>query len=178
MSGAALNRREDTGKITPFGFQADKAALYLGVTEDTFARLRAAYILPASRRMADVEIWIRPELDACRKSLAFRQATRTQQGQHVYFIIMPVAGHVKVGVARNIPVRMIELQTGNPELLSLLAAWPGDRHEEAKLHKVLSAYRMQGEWFRHGAWVEQVTTAAVEKCDLRELIERLEAHQS
>ena len=56
---------------------------------------------------------------------------------------------VKVGVSSNPCQRMKELQTGNPNPIHLLEAYPSDNAErsETQIHKLLDCRRINGEWF-------------------------------
>jgi hypothetical protein len=56
-------------------------------------------------------------------------------------------GPVKIGTARNITGRFHDLQMGCPYGLRLLAARPGDRETERKLHSKFYRARIRGEWF-------------------------------
>jgi hypothetical protein len=72
-------------------------------------------------------------------------------GKHlsrVYFIGRGEDGPIKVGVAHDPAMRMINLQIGSPEELYLLASMRGDRDVERMLHAVFSMDHIRGEWFR------------------------------
>ena len=76
----------------------------------------------------------------------------------VYFICMPLAGHVKIGIARNVKHRLDALQTANPEKLEVLAftVVVDGRGLERQLHRKLAPYRLNGEWFREGEWLDPI----------------------
>lgn len=77
----------------------------------------------------------------------------------VYFVRMRETGHIKVGIARNTQKRLDTLQTGNPEKLDLLAftVVVKGRPLEREIHRKLAPYRLSGEWFRTGEWLEPLT---------------------
>lgn len=70
------------------------------------------------------------------------------------FYVMGVQnGRYKVGVAFDAPMRLKELQTGNPEPIQLLmnidtaCDGVGARVLEKAVHELLSPYLIRGEWF-------------------------------
>jgi Meiotically up-regulated gene 113 len=72
---------------------------------------------------------------------------------YLYFMAVP-SGYCKIGVAVNPWSRLKELQTGNPEPITLHGAWEidnipgcGARDVERVLHSMLSEFRTIGEWF-------------------------------
>lgn len=80
----------------------------------------------------------------------------------VYFIQMEQSRHVKIGIAWDPQKRLNELQTGNPEKLTLVAftVVVNGRALEKRLHRALSQYRLQGEWFRAGPWLDALAAHA------------------
>lgn len=68
----------------------------------------------------------------------------------VYLIEAGAGGSVKIGWSLDPEARMDRLQTGHPELLTLLAVIPGTRHLEIAIHRKLRPYRQVGEWFERG----------------------------
>jgi hypothetical protein len=67
----------------------------------------------------------------------------------VYFLRSGASGPIKIGFTGNTPMaRLSALQTGNPEPLRLLAAIPGVREDEQRLHERFAHIRIGGEWFR------------------------------
>lgn len=79
----------------------------------------------------------------------------------IYFVQMEHSRHVKIGMARNVAYRVASLQTANPEKLTLLAftVVVRGRQFEAGLHRLLKPYRMSGEWFRPGPWLDRLLAA-------------------
>lgn len=67
-------------------------------------------------------------------------------------------GPVKIGTARNVAGRFHDLQMGCPYGLRLIAARPGDRDTERKLHSRFYRARLRGEWFEWCVEIETMTT--------------------
>lgn len=82
----------------------------------------------------------------------------TPPASQVYFIASGWGGVVKIGVTRNVRVRLKELQVGNPAELYIARVIPGGAVEEAWLHNRFSEQRIRGEWFR---WHEDMATILV-----------------
>ena len=75
------------------------------------------------------------------------------------------AAFLKIGWAKDSPEsRMKQLQTGNPRGLELLTSFPGSRRLEQRIHRALSLYRVQGEWFRHEPYVLGVVNGVRSFC--------------
>jgi hypothetical protein len=64
----------------------------------------------------------------------------------VYFIADGV-GFIKVGFAKNIRTRMIDIQCGTPHDLTLITQTPGGLRTERTAHGLLAAFHKRGEWF-------------------------------
>lgn len=58
-----------------------------------------------------------------------------------------IVGHrlVKIGKAKDVDARFSQLQTANPLELRFVDIIEGDH--EAKIHELLAAQRVRGEWF-------------------------------
>lgn len=54
---------------------------------------------------------------------------------------------VKVGYTTHLDSRLRALQTGNARPLTVLATSPGTFQDEARLHRLLKASWVHGEWF-------------------------------
>lgn len=65
----------------------------------------------------------------------------------VYFIQAGTDGPIKIGVAVDPVGRLAELQNANAAKLVLLAACPGRRDEESRLHAACRHSRIRGEWY-------------------------------
>jgi len=55
--------------------------------------------------------------------------------------------YVKIGFSKDPDKRLNQLQIGSPRKLKLLAAFPGGREVELKLHEIMERKRIRGEWF-------------------------------
>lgn len=67
----------------------------------------------------------------------------------VYFVQAACGGPIKIGRAKDIEIRLKSLQSGNPELLVVLAVLWGSWHrEERQLHQQFASAHLRGEWFR------------------------------
>lgn len=73
------------------------------------------------------------------------------QGEAIYCIAEGTPGafdYLKIGYTDGrLRLRLSGLQVGNPRQLVCLWGCPGDRKMEKKLHSLLSAHRVMGEWF-------------------------------
>ena len=79
---------------------------------------------------------------------------------NIYFIQSGKRGQIKIGVANDVPVRMAELQIGNPQELKLLASIPISSLKKAgalekSLHRRFSRQRIRGEWFHRSIRVKE-----------------------
>jgi hypothetical protein len=83
----------------------------------------------------------------------------------VYFVQAGSScGPIKIGFSDDVGKRVAGLQTGNPELLTLLLVVPGTMETESSLHNRFASARIRqsGEWFRP-------TRQLLEFVNLREL---------
>lgn len=68
---------------------------------------------------------------------------------YIYFIQVDGGGPIKIGITKNDPrKRMSKIQSDCPWPVSLLGATTGALDDEAAFHRNLSAFKMQGEWFK------------------------------
>lgn len=67
-------------------------------------------------------------------------------GEVVYFLRAGDA--IKIGYTTNLATRQRSLETASAVPLELLAFVPGDRNEEARLHREWGHLHIRGEWFR------------------------------
>lgn len=76
----------------------------------------------------------------------------TDGGSKIYLyaiaVIADKKGPVKFGVSINPHKRLVEVQTGCPFQLTILAYLEGSRVMEGLVHQYLQSSRMHGEWFR------------------------------
>lgn len=66
----------------------------------------------------------------------------------IYFIQGECGGPIKIGYTTDLENRIKKLQTGYPDRLQLLLAFPGNKQFEQAIHKQFEQYRLNGEWFR------------------------------
>lgn len=66
----------------------------------------------------------------------------------IYFVQGENGGPIKIGYATDVADRIISLQTGYPDNLKLLLAFPGNHQYEKQLHKQFSKFQLRGEWFK------------------------------
>jgi hypothetical protein len=167
MSGMALNRRE--------------AAEFVGLNELEFAKEIGAGTFPPGAPVSDGKrIWAPEALLHCLKQLPFagdkkQAAWRREANPCVYLIGMEITPYVKVGWAKRVEARRMELQTANPERLIVLASFPATLRDESRLHSALKAHRSYGEWFRKGPWLDEVLAGVSLGEDVNGLLRRLEA---
>lgn len=70
-----------------------------------------------------------------------------KEPEFVYFIQQGESGPVKIGYAHDPLKRMGQLQTGNPNDLTLRQVVPGNRRLETNLHHRFRDARVRAEWF-------------------------------
>ena len=66
----------------------------------------------------------------------------------VYVYLMESRDAYKIGISRNVPQRMKDLNCGSSNRVELVALRRGGSNLEARLHRRLADYRLNGEWFR------------------------------
>ena len=76
------------------------------------------------------------------------EAYRKRHPGFIYFIQGESGGPIKIGYTQDLRARLNSLQTGHPDVLILLGAFPGNTGDERNLHEEYSDYRIRGEWFR------------------------------
>ena len=82
--------------------------------------------------------------DIDRLRAAFEELDRRET--FLYFVEM--AGHVKIGIARDWKKRLASMQTGSPLPIRRLLIIKTAACMEAILHTKFAAHRIRGEWFR------------------------------
>lgn len=65
----------------------------------------------------------------------------------VYFVQPDSSGPIKIGFARNMAKRLVNLQSGNHERLVVRATTLGTQADERAYHARFAEYRLHGEWF-------------------------------
>ncbi len=100
---------------------------------------------------AAADVWVaehRPNARALREQAFVYVASRSRDGA------------IKIGWTSDLVRRMRELPKGIKDAVCLLAAFPGGKPDELRLHARFAAYRIDGEWFRASkeitAWVESM----------------------
>jgi hypothetical protein len=73
---------------------------------------------------------------------------RSKYPGYVYFIQGETGGPVKIGYSDDVSKRLKGLQTGHPDNLIILFAYPGSQNDEKAIHERLNNHRLRGEWFR------------------------------
>lgn len=70
-----------------------------------------------------------------------------QRRSRVYFVEATGLARIKIGHARVVRERLVELNTSSPCHLRLLCVIPGTHVLEGLLHRQFKASRVRGEWF-------------------------------
>lgn len=81
----------------------------------------------------------------------------------VYFIQGESGGAIKIGYTQDVKARLKSLQTGHPDVLVLLACFPGNQSDERDLHEKFDAFRLRGEWFKPSEFVLREVESKKEK---------------
>ncbi len=76
------------------------------------------------------------------KSVSFNRSST------IYFAQRQTDGAVKIGWTSDVERRLRELRKENRVAVVLLAAFPGDKPDEGRMHLRFAADRIDGEWFR------------------------------
>lgn len=98
------------------------------------------------RIVAEAQSRHRAEARAGAGNLRVLAAANDNAESYVYFITDGEA--IKIGKANNPKSRLAGLQTSHHKPLRFLATMPGGSELERELHRVFSAYRIRGEWFK------------------------------
>ena len=91
----------------------------------------------------------------------------------IYALLRADVAEVKLGISRNVPGRVAELQKAHGARLTLLGTWPGGRERERRVHNKWADLRLIGEWFRYtpelALWItEQIDERRVGRCGATE----------
>jgi hypothetical protein len=80
--------------------------------------------------------------------------------RYVYFIQGETTKRIKIGIAWNPKQRIIELQAGSPDRLSLLLTLRtvNSADDERHLHHQFKDFRLHGEWFEAAPEILQFVT--------------------
>lgn len=67
--------------------------------------------------------------------------------QQVYCILHHERKAAKIGISRNPSRRLRQIQTGCPDVLTMIGTIPGDGALETAFHRHFAPRRLAGEWF-------------------------------
>lgn len=147
--------------FSPAALRLDQAAKYCGLSIPTF--MRVCPVQPMN--LADGR-WLAKRLDEWMYNLpdgwtaesdANNFASSEKQPGWVY--VVGFLNYVKIGfTSKSIEERMVGLQTGCPERITIYSTFRGSKQYEDYFHKRFAAYNTQGEWFRRegnlSAWID------------------------
>src|SRR3954462_9184799 len=83
----------------------------------------------------------------------------------IYFLQTGDGGPVKIGSTADVRARVQFLQCGSPERLRLLGVVDGDVFDERRVHRLLAAHRIRGEWFKPAPEVLAAAAAGREEAE-------------
>lgn len=78
----------------------------------------------------------------------------------IYFIRSGEGGPIKIGQAKDPVDRLMGLQTGSADELTLETAMIGEPKVERQLHKRFAKHRIRGEWFKPAAALQCLIVSA------------------
>ncbi len=81
---------------------------------------------------------------------------------NIYIVRAGESGPVKVGRAKDVTARMIEIQVCNPEPVALIATFAAPESVEQRLHAALKEHHVRGEWFKWCAEIELIAALVKE----------------
>jgi hypothetical protein len=74
---------------------------------------------------------------------------QTAKGDFIYFIQIDNAdGFIKIGYANNLGIRISNIKVSCPYPVKILAVMEGKPKTEDKIHEILAAHCIKGEWYR------------------------------
>ena len=152
------------------GLSYVEAAAYIGVSTSTFNRLVATGQMPTPRCIGTRKVWdIRAlddhfdQIDGTVKILAKpggkASIKRCDKRPQKCVYVVGFDDYVKIGRSDHFPHRLVDLQLGVPETLTVHGTVAEAGSElEAQLHCRFAPYHLRGEWFRKegslAAWIE------------------------
>jgi hypothetical protein len=68
---------------------------------------------------------------------------------------------VKIGVTKDVAARLSNLQTGNPNILEVVAVFPGELEDEQALHSIFAEDRVLREWFIYSDRIKEFVRTKV-----------------
>jgi excisionase family DNA binding protein len=142
------------------GLSHAEASAYIGVSTSTFNKLIAQGRMPQPRCIGTRRVWdIRAlddhfdQIDGTVTILAKpgnRASVRrcAERPQKCVYIV-GFDDYVKIGRSDHFPHRLVDLQLGVPETLTIHGTIADAGSElEAQLHRRFAAHHLRGEWFR------------------------------
>lgn len=147
---------------SPF-LTTEQAAAYCGLSPDGLRKARSRGLVRGSLRGGRGNlVWERSDLDAFMGGVeqasrpVVRMPSRMEPPMEggVYFVQCGGPSDnepVKIGIARNVRLRLQELQIAQAHALVLRAIGHGRDEDEAACHARFAHLRLSGEWFRPGA---------------------------
>jgi hypothetical protein len=66
---------------------------------------------------------------------------------YIYAIRAVTINRIKIGYSTDPEVRLCTMQVGSPDILEIIATWPGTEQDERRLHRHLHQWRIHGDWF-------------------------------
>jgi hypothetical protein len=78
--------------------------------------------------------------------LPLRQSKRRNRPCYIY--VLEHAGRIKIGISRDVPARLKEIERHMDHPPKLLGVVGGTYQHERAIHKRLSDHRLKGEWFK------------------------------
>jgi len=82
------------------------------------------------------------------KRRTYKKPSKGDLKGFIYFIQGECGGPIKIGYTTDLEQRLKSLQTGYPDRLELLLAFPANPNYEKAIHKQFEEYRLNGEWFK------------------------------
>lgn len=109
------------------------------------------------RQRPGTEMSLSERIEASKNRAVQRVAAAQAAPGKVYFIAAQ-SGEIKIGHSRTPKARLVRLQTGHPDRLTLLATVDGGVDLEREYHNRFSGHRIKGEWFHphRDIWAEIV----------------------
>lgn len=138
-----------TLNVWPAALRLDQAASYCGLSIEKFVRVCPVLPIP----LADGR-WLKIRLDEWQQALPDGWTAETDNNdfterQPGWIYVVGFLNYVKIGyTSKSIEERIVSLQTGCPETITIFATFRGSKQYETHFHQRFSAFNTQGEWFR------------------------------
>ena len=105
-------------------------------------------------------------VEAIKNNTPLPGGTPTFKPSYVYFV--GVRGFIKIGWTHNWKSRLINLQSSNPERISVLLILRESEAAEKRLHSFFAKHRKSGEWFRDHPDIRDFIATRERQCAYRE----------